>query len=777
VATAGFGQKETRRRKLITGLVVGALAVTVLTVSLAYWLGLARKDQPLPVPQNLPTNVHQQVSGYTFTRSDEGRRLFTVHAARTVAFKQGGTTVLEDVFVEVFGRAGNRRDVMRTRRCDYNTQSGDLFSSGTVQIELNAQADVLPGAGLRGKHRVSVETSKVAFQKQGSLVVSEEPVRFRIGPASGTAHGMTYATKEGWLELKKDVAMELRPGGGTPAQLPVQLSAGRLRYDKANGEVTLWGPLEVSQGSRRVVAERGIIFLDEQNQVTRASLEGNVGVFDSSEGRAVELGAQRVRGDFEPVSGELRYLVAEDEVVGKSKGKGSVSHLAAQHLELSFAGSHPKPRSGSISGNVQLTVESLPALDAGIAAATRPPLERKSLSAPQIKFTFRPDGRSVSEAETVGPGELVVVPPDPKMGERVVTAGQFLMAFDQRSRLELLRGLSPTRIVYRPPLNAPPGSTAQESSADRLEAAFETATQTLRQVEQAGNFQFRDGDRQASAQEARYLTATQVLTLTGRPQVWDSNSRMKCTLLLLDLRNDTAEATGKVQATHLRNEVQTDASRHPEPTNVLADRMMAQRRSQFVHYEGHVRAWHGPDVVESSALDVSRTERRVSSGSEVLTSHLQPASLVAGTGPAAGLPPRETRPVTIRADRLDYFDQGRKATYRGNVHLQTENTTLEAERMDVYFSNAGAAGPSEVERALAEGHVKVVQPGRHASGEHAEYFAGPGKIVMTGGPPELFDAAKGFTTGQRLTFFIHDDRLFVDGGDESPALSKHRVAQ
>ena len=81
------------------------------------------------------------------------------------------------------------------------------------------------------------------------------------------------------------------------------------------------------------------------------------------------------------------------------------------------------------------------------------------------------------------------------------------------------------------------------------------------------------------------------------------------------------------------------------------------------------------------------------------------------------------------------------------------------------------------DRAVADGHVLVVEPGRRATGEHAEYDAGPGKIQVTGGPPALYDEQKGFVTGERLTFFVHDDRLLVDGGDKSPTLSQHRVAQ
>ena len=179
--------------------------------------------------------------------------------------------------------------------------------------------------------------------------------------------------------------------------------------------------------------------------------------------------------------------------------------------------------------------------------------------------------------------------------------------------------------------------------------------------------------------------------------------------------------------------------------------------------------------MESSALDVYRTERRVSSGSQVVTSYLQPASLIKEEGAA---PPvtGDTRPVTVRADFLEYLDQGRRARYHGNVKLVTESTTLQSDRLDVYFTQGDTVEGSEVDHAEADGHVKVTQPGRRGSGDHGDYFAGPGKIVLTGGPPSLFDEEKGFTTGQRLTFFIHDDRLFVDGGEKSPSLSKHRVA-
>jgi lipopolysaccharide export system protein LptA len=506
-------------------------------------------------------------------------------------------------------------------------------------------------------------------------------------------------------------------------------------------------------------------------------LEGSVKASESSSNRLVELSADRAQGDFDAASGALRHLSAQGNVVGLSQERGSASRLLAERVELSLAGIPARLQSGDASENVQLVVESSPSLGQSDAETDRATTEKKALTAAELKFSFRPDGKSLDDAQTVGPGKLVVDPPDPKVGQRVITSGQFLMAFNAQSNLETVRGRKPTLIVFQPPRNAPPGSVAQESTADQLLATFDEVTHSLKEVRQSGNYTFRDADRSASAQDSVYVATAQGVTLTGRPQVWDAETRARCERLYFDLRNGAAEGTGKVQSTHLETGDKLPEGQPPDATNVLADRMVAQRRSQLVHYEGNVRAWRGADVVESSSLDVYRMAKRLSSGSQVLTSHLQPASYAAGAAPSSETPRHETRPITVRADFLEYFDEGSKASYRGHVKLQAEATTMEADRMDVYFSQLGTTQESQVERAMAEGHVVVVQPGRRATGEHGEYFAGPGKVVLTGGPPSIYDVKKGSTTGQRLTLFVHDDRLLVDGGDGSPSLTQHRVAQ
>ncbi len=763
-----------KRRKLIASAVAGALGATVVVIALTYWWSSRKKGEtPLEVSGQLPKGANQQLSGYTFTRSDEGRQVFTIHAARTVSFKEDGETVLEDVFVEVFGRTGDRRDVLRTRRCEYNTRSGDLFSSGNVEIQLNASEEEEPGATEHGSRSVYLETSKLAFRQKGSVLTSEEPVRFRIGPATGSAVGMSYAAKEGWLELKKDISADLDLRTGTETSSPLHLSASRAIYRKETGEIELGGPVEIAQASRRVSAGRGTVYLDAENRVRRAVLEEGIHATDPSESGALEGAARGLQADFDPPSGELRHVVAQGDVMMVSKRQTGAGRLAAQRVEVYFEGEPPRARRGVATGGIRLSIDSAQSAGNASGSAADSSLGRKELTSEGIEFTFQAEGRNLAEARTPGAGKLVLVPLDPQVGQRVVTAGQFFMTFGARNGLKKLRGVSGTELDFFPPGGGAKGEPAR-STSDSLEATFDPAAQSLRTLRQVGDFRFRDGVWQARAKQAEYVASSETLTLTGDPGLRDPNTRILAERVTYDLRTETAEGLGNVRSTHVENARRSGQGLRGEPINVLANRVVAERRSAFLHYEGNVRVWRGLDVVESSSLDVYRREGRVRSGSGVRTSHLQPAPR-SSDDPSAGAD--EKRPVTVQADRLEYLEQGRKASYQGNVLLRTENTTLEADRVDVYFLEGAGAEGAEIDRAVAAGHVKVRQPMRRATGDRAEYFASEGKILLTGGPPTLRDEQKGFTTGRRLTFFIRDDTLLVDGGDESPTVSKHRIAQ
>ncbi|MGD0696236.1 MAG: LPS export ABC transporter periplasmic protein LptC [Terriglobia bacterium] len=783
-------QQAHQRRKRITGVVGGALAVAILVVAVAYWRSPERRARPVAPPPPVPTNVNRQLSGYTYTRSEEGRRIFSIHANRTVAFNQSDSTVLEGVYVEVFGTSGARHDVLRTERCDYNPDSQEFFAAGKVSIQLNDLASDASAAGLAspwgGGRRplpVFLETSKVSFKQEGSVAETTEPVKFRAANASGTAKGLSYLPRTGALELEKDVVLNLQPRGGPTPQPPVTLTASRLRFDKDKNEATLSGPIEIIQGTRRVSAGAGTILLEGGHRVSQAWLEDGVHAVDKSEARSMDIGAQRIQAEFDPSDGHLKNLHGEGHVEGETRSAGRVSHLSAESFELAFAGMHPQPVNGRVSGNANLKVETLSracADTASPAKGTSLSSGREELAASEILFSFRPGKQTLQQAQTVGAGHLVLLSA-PDAGEREVFADPLVMDFDAHGQLRELRGQSHAKVIAHPPKQAKPGRPDQVSTSDRLKANFDPATGALVSMEQVGDFQFTEGDRKASADQAIYNSQSQVMTLTGHPSARDPNTQVRADRVAIDLQKDTVEGWGHVQSTQWDTASPPGGTKAPSkgpaiPTNVVAERVIAHRDTQVVHYEGHVRAWHGQDVVESPFLDIYNGARRLTASSGVLTSYIQAASTENPKGAASAGMRSENRPVTIRADGVDYSDADRKGAYRGHVELRTENSTLRADRMDVYSSRGATAEASEVERAVAEGHVSVVEPARRATGDHAEYFAAQGKIVLTGGPPTVYDAANGFTSGRSLTLFLHDDTIFVDGGDQSPTISKRRIS-
>jgi hypothetical protein len=60
------------------------------------------------------------------------------------------------------------------------------------------------------------------------------------------------------------------------------------------------------------------------------------------------------------------------------------------------------------------------------------------------------------------------------------------------------------------------------------------------------------------------------------------------------------------------------------------------------------------------------------------------------------------------------------------------------------------------------GKVRIVQAGREARGDAAEYYLDPGKFVLTGNMATMVDPTRGQSWARRLTFFISDDRIQLE---------------
>jgi lipopolysaccharide export system protein LptA len=87
------------------------------------------------------------------------------------------------------------------------------------------------------------------------------------------------------------------------------------------------------------------------------------------------------------------------------------------------------------------------------------------------------------------------------------------------------------------------------------------------------------------------------------------------------------------------------------------------------------------------------------------------------------------------------------------------------------------ATAGQIDHIIAQSNVVVTEPTRRATGDLLVYTSDDDKFVLTGGPPSIFDAEQGRTTGDSLTFYRHDDRVLVESKGKSPTVTRTQVAR
>lgn len=112
-------------------------------------------------------------------------------------------------------------------------------------------------------------------------------------------------------------------------------------------------------------------------------------------------------------------------------------------------------------------------------------------------------------------------------------------------------------------------------------------------------------------------------------------------------------------------------------------------------------------------------------------------------------------PVEIKADKLT-SDQKRGVTvFEGSVVAKQDNSTLRADRMEVYTDEKGS-----ITRIIAVGNVVLEKQGQSISSSMAEYIHNERIIVFTGGP-----VARGEGTtimGERIIYHTEDGKTTVE---------------
>ncbi len=773
----------------MAALAAGLLVLVVAGVYLQRAYRVMRLRRALP--STVPSEVQQQSDNFSYSDVEQGRTIFTVRASHATQFKDQNRALLQDVWITVYGREGNRNDNIHTRQCSYEPASGGIRCQGEVQIDM--QGAPQPGGKPAGQP-MQVKTSDLTFNRETGEAATAAPVEFRFPQGHGHGVGVSYSTRDSTVRVNQSVEFDLnasdRAGG-----LPVNAAGSSLEIRRNEHSVVLAGPATVRQGDRQLSAAKISIALDENYRAQKALAEGNPVIRGGDRGANFSLAANQFQAALNQ-QGWIESIVAEGSVAGARQTSAGTDRLSAARLEFTMLPEHNLVREMNASGGV--TAESKQGADARslktsalrVVFANAPGNARASHASPSKASLPAAGSQRVQSIETLAPGVI-----ESRTGNETinVNARKFVAQFDSNGRFEKLLGHSGVDLTRQVQ-----GSVPQSSSAAELVATISPDGQ-WNTLDETGNVRFQQADRHATAASARMSRATGMITLEGSPVLSDSISRTTAASVAINQQSGELHASGGVVSTYLTAASNDAVNLGSGPAHISADSVSGSTTSGHIVYEGHARLWQGESVLEAARIELWRDEKKMQATGHVVAIFPQ----APGSGPSFAIaetksPSHPASPTLwqIHAPVLTYWSDQGKAHLEGGVTATSDQGSLESRTLDVFLTPASAsgtpsarpsnppgassaqpsgAGGQQLSRALAQGNVVVRQADRRGTGEQAEYTAADQKFVLSGGQPTLTNASNDTTTGRSLTFFVASDTILVDSQEGVRSITKHRV--
>jgi LPS export ABC transporter protein LptC len=780
-----------------------AAATAVVYLKRGYTSHVERKNAPPPAP----VDVTRQSAGIMFKKFDEQNHvIFTVQASKSTDFKGEDATLLEDVKITIFGKAGDRNDVIHTKSCKYGKEHGDVTCSGDVQLDLLSAADAKRTANDAEKAKslmTRVETRGVTFDRNSGIAHTDQRLIFAFPEGSGDATGMQYNSDEGTLRLQKDVRLKLiQPATTNPAkgkQLSGKPAAGHevhvkgssLDFSRDTRLMRLHGPAEAETAKERLTAGELLVWLDgdfhAQKMVAGTGTRGNrpeVTTLGSTE--SISLQADTLTALFS-AEGSVTQLTASGAVHGFRTGGAEEDEISSDSGTLTMSARGGQPKELNLSGNVLLKSD------------MKKSGEGRVLQTSEFRMEFsgaNPDeSAKPARAETLAAGTMEwtdQASAGAPVAHTRLQADKLAMDFNEAGKARQLHADGNVRTERRIE-----GRSVQTASAHSGVAQM-AATGGWTQMDLQGAVRLREGDRAGEADHATFVRAAQTAVLTGKAMARDAHTETRASHIMFWQASGDVVAEGGVRSTDFSSK-SSAVQLAPAPANITADSLQANSKAGRALYTGHARMWQGDSVLEANSIELLRETRVLNANGNVRAVFPQ-AATPAPRNPAEPALEAGARTVNVAkpvlkkpqlwhtsAGSLSYQDAEGHAHLEKNVVVQSADQKMFGPVLDLYFTHSAAntsgdrqganpaGGSQQISRAVGTGGVTVEQGGRKATAERGEYTAASGKFVMSGGNPTIYDGAAGTTTGRQLTFFLADDTIIVDSENGSRTLTKHRV--
>ena len=213
-------------RFVIPLIVVALIAVPVWN----YWGPPTEEpvfEEPLP---KLVENMSRLTEGFKLSRTDGDRTSFTIEARTNLGFTDG-RNLLEDVRVTIFGDEGDPERRIRSDRCGYDAETGDIRFEGNVELHLD--------------ENTVGRTAELIYNNRSRTIESRKPVVVtRPGQFEGRADSLRFLVPDSMVVLDGSVKITLEDGS--------TLDTSSARFHQRDGWAQVSGGVEIASGHGRL---------------------------------------------------------------------------------------------------------------------------------------------------------------------------------------------------------------------------------------------------------------------------------------------------------------------------------------------------------------------------------------------------------------------------------------------------------------------------------------------------------------------------------------------
>ncbi len=776
----------TRTQTIRTVVLAAFAAVAVVLLGTLALHKLKSRAGSFDFPEKLGANISQTANGFSYSQSQRGHTIFTIHASRIVQFK-GEQAELHDVAITLYGPPGSgREDHVAGADFLYDKGSGIATAKGPVSIDLAAPAAGTQEASGKAANAIHVETVGLRFDSKSEQAETAGPLAFTLPRGSGKAVGGSYDSRTGVLVLQSNVELHATENGSPAStfashaelvrdshvayllQVRSEFAGEHSSADQAILHFRPDGTIQhvdaenhvhvISADGGQLFATNASVDLDARSEPLSASAGGGVNFLSSSpelemHGNAVEGTMVFAPGpDGKPAlhhaqfRNAVSFVLQQNSLGGDARGSAT-REMTASTLDVEFApgpGGRSLAESASARGGAKVDLHDLP---------YGAPARHTTIYGQQLVAKLT-NGHELKQLDGSGGTKVADYAPD---GATDTTTGDTLqVSFLPESK-------------SRAPL--PAGARAQPTGQSAVIATARQAGHVAMDLQPARDAKTRDGSPQqalyADATEARYQAATGMLMLTGDanhpPRVHNDTLALQATELAMQRNSGEVTAQGDVRSTYLNKPAGPGKAAGPSlggqgAVHATGARAQVARDTGTATFFGSgstaARLWQGANSVSAPVLEIQKQ-------GGLLHAHGGPDAHGAVHAAFAG----QGGAARIAADSLTYSDSTRMADFHGNVVAQQGNGEVRADTAQLFLAEGPSSG---LDRLIASGHVVLTQPGRRGSGEKLVYTAADGNYLLTGSPmepPRASDAQRGATTGAALLFRSGDNGVEVLGRD------------